>query len=46
MGQCKSGGKDFKREQLRENMEQSKSKKRGFKAQRSKVLKKTLVARF
>jgi hypothetical protein len=35
MGQCKSEGKDFKRdyakEKLRENMKQSKSKERDFK---------------
>jgi hypothetical protein len=35
MGQCKSWGKDFKREyakeKLRENMGQYKSKERGFK---------------
>jgi hypothetical protein len=35
MGQCKSGGKDFKRdyakEQLREKMGQSESKETGFK---------------
>jgi hypothetical protein len=35
MGQCKFGGKDFKRdyakEKLRENMGQSKSKERDFK---------------
>jgi hypothetical protein len=35
MGQCKSGGKDFKRdyakEQLRENTGHGESKKRGFK---------------
>jgi hypothetical protein len=35
MGQCKSGGKDFKRdyakEKLRENMGQCESKERGFK---------------
>jgi hypothetical protein len=36
MGQCKSEGKDFKRdyafkEKLRENMGQSESKERGFK---------------
>jgi hypothetical protein len=35
MGQCKSGGKDFKRdydkETLRENMGQSESKERDFK---------------
>jgi hypothetical protein len=35
MGQCKSRGKDFKRdyatEKLREKMEQNESKERGFK---------------
>jgi hypothetical protein len=35
MGQCKTGGKDVKRdsakEQLRENMGQGESKERGFK---------------
>jgi hypothetical protein len=34
MGQCKSGGKDFKRdyvkEELRENIVHSKSQERGF----------------
>jgi hypothetical protein len=38
MGQCKSGGKDFKRdyakEQLRENMGQWESKERDFKKQK------------
>jgi hypothetical protein len=46
MGQCKPGGKDFKRdcakEQLRENIGQSESKERDFKEQK----KKTLKARF
>jgi hypothetical protein len=41
MGQCKSGGKDFKRdydkEQLRENMGQSKSKERDFKEQKRRL---------
>jgi hypothetical protein len=31
MGQCKSWGKDFKREYAKENMGQYKSKERGFK---------------
>jgi hypothetical protein len=48
MGQCKSGGKNFKRdyakEKLRANMGQSESKERGFKQGfkedfRSKILK-------
>jgi hypothetical protein len=38
MGQCKPGGKYFKRdcakEKLRENMGESESKKRGFKEQK------------
>jgi hypothetical protein len=38
MGQCKSEGKDFKRdyakEKLRENMGQNESKKRDFKEQK------------
>jgi hypothetical protein len=41
MGQCKPGGKDSKRdyakEQLRENMGQSKSKERGFKEQNRRL---------
>jgi hypothetical protein len=47
MGQCKSGGKDFKRdyakEKLRESMGQSKSKEREFKEQKRR---KALEARF
>jgi hypothetical protein len=35
MGQCKSGGKDFK-EQLRENTGQCKSKERDFKEQKKR----------
>jgi hypothetical protein len=41
MGQCKSGGKDFKRdyakEQLTENMGQFKSKERDFKEQKRRL---------
>jgi hypothetical protein len=41
MGQCKPGGKDFKRdfakEQLRENMGQSKSQERDFKEQKRRL---------
>jgi hypothetical protein len=41
MGQCKSKGKDFKRdyakEKLRENMGQSKSKERDFKEQKRRL---------
>jgi hypothetical protein len=41
MGQCKSEGKDFKRdyakEKLSENMGQNKSKKRDFKEQKRRL---------
>jgi hypothetical protein len=41
MGQCKSEGKDFKgdysKEKLRENMEQSESKKRDLKEQKRRL---------
>jgi hypothetical protein len=41
MGQCKSEGKDFKRdyakEKLRENMEQSRSKAKVFKEQNRRL---------
>jgi hypothetical protein len=41
MGQCKSGGKDFKRdyakEKLRENMGQRESKERDFKEQKRRL---------
>jgi hypothetical protein len=41
MGQCKSGGKDFKRDyakqQLRENIRLCKSKERDFKEQKRRL---------
>jgi hypothetical protein len=43
MGQCKPGGKDFKRDyakgQLRENMGQSESNERDFKEQKTRLQK-------
>jgi hypothetical protein len=38
MGQCKSEGKDFKRDYAKENMGQSESKERDFKEQKRRLL--------